>query len=352
MTREESILEILKTIKYPGFSRDIVSFGMIKALSVQEDEVEITLAIGSEKEHVIKELVRKIQETLKSKGDFKSVRLSFDAPRSAGNTPAPNQNDPSSATPRKLPGVKHVIAVASGKGGVGKSTVAVNLAASLSLGRKVGILDLDIYGPSLPMVVGIGETPKVTSEKKIIPLKKYGMQLMSFGFISGNSAPTIWRGPLVARMTEQFFEDVLWEDLDYLILDLPPGTGDVQLTLVQKFSLSGAVIVTTPQKLAVLDVKKGADMFRKVNVPVLGIVENMTHFLCPKCNEITEIFPGRGGQDESQRLDVPLLGKIYLTPEIALSTDTGHPYVLQYPESPISAIYSKIKDQILQLVEG
>ncbi len=351
MPQEERLLKILRKIKYPGFSRDIVSFGMIKSLAVQDDEVQIILAVGSEKEQVKKELLKTIREALESAGGYKEVKISFDAPRPADSTPAAKQNA-ASAGPRTLPGVKYIIAVASGKGGVGKSTVAVNLAASLSRNRKVGLLDLDIYGPSLPMVVGISETPKVTSDQKIIPIEKYGMQLMSFGFISGNTAPTIWRGPLVARMTEQFFEDVIWRGLDYLILDLPPGTGDVQLTLVQKFALSGAVIVTTPQKLAVLDVKKGADMFRKVNVPVLGIVENMTHFLCPECNAVTEIFPGRGGQDESQRLEVPLLGRIYLTPEIALSADAGYPYVLQNPKSPITAVYHEIKDQILQQVEG
>ncbi len=351
MLQKDSILEILKKINYPGFSRDIVSFGMIKELSISEDNVKLTLAVGSEKENVKKELESNIITALGKINEISSVSISFETPQPAGSS-STKQTNPSPMNPKKLSGVKHIIAVASGKGGVGKSTVAINLAASLSRDRKVGILDLDIYGPSLPMLVDVAETPKITSEQKIIPIEKYGLQLMSFGFISGNSAPTIWRGPLVARMTEQFFEDVIWEGLDYLILDLPPGTGDVQLTLVQKFALSGAVIVTTPQDLAVLDVKKGADMFRKVNIPVLGIIENMTHFLCPHCNEISKIFPGKGGEDESKRLDVPLLGQIYLTPEIALSADSGHPYVLKYPESPITAIYEKIKLQLLNHVEG
>ncbi len=173
--------------------------------------------------------------------------------------------------------IKHIIAVASGKGGVGKSTVAANLAAALKQrGNKVGLLDLDIYGPSLPIILGIHEMPHITSDRKLIPLEQYGMKIMSFGFISGNDAPVIWRGPMVAKMTEQFFSDVEWGELDYLICDLPPGTGDVQLTLTQQLDISGAVIVTTPQDIALADVRKGADMFRKVEAQVLGVVENMS----------------------------------------------------------------------------
>jgi ATP-binding protein involved in chromosome partitioning len=241
--------------------------------------------------------------------------------------------------------------VASGKGGVGKSTVAVNLASEFSKNHKVGILDLDIYGPSLPMIIGANEQPKITPEQKLIPVEKFGMKLMSFGFINSQNAPAIWRGPMVAKLTTQFFDDVIWGELDYLILDLPPGTGDIQLTLVQKLAITGAIIITTPQDLALLDVKKGADMFNKVNTPVLGVVENMTHFLCPHCEEITEVFPGSGGESESNRLDVPLLAQIYMSPEIALSADSGEPYVFKYTDSPITQIYSSMVDKITTLVK-
>jgi len=178
------------------------------------------------------------------------------------------------------------------------------------------------------------------------------MRFMSFGFINSENAPAVWRGPMVSRMTQQFFEDVQWGELDYLILDLPPGTGDIQLTLVQKLALTGAVMVTTPQELALLDVKKGADMFGKVNTPVVGVIENMTHFLCPHCNESSRIFPGNGGGEESRRLGVPLLGQIYLSPEIAQSADIGDPYVLNYKDSPITAEYMKIANHIVELVEN
>ena len=216
----------------------------------------------------------------------------------------------------------------------------------------MGVLDLDIYGPSLPMLVDLHGQPEMTAEKKLIPLEKFNMRLMSFGFINSENAPAVWRGPMVSRMTQQFFEDVEWGELDYLILDLPPGTGDIQLTLVQKLTLTGAVMVTTPQELALLDVKKGADMFGKVNTPVMGVIENMTHFLCPHCNESSRIFPGNGGEEESRRLGVPLLGQIYLSPEIAQSADSGNPYVLNCKDSPITAEYMKIANHIVELAEN
>ena len=212
---------------------------------------------------------------------------------------------------------KEIIAVASAKGGVGKSTVSVNLAASLAQNYKVGLLDLDIYGPSLPMTVGVDTQPKISEEGKIHPIERYNMKLMSFGFISGNNSPAIWRGPMVARMTSQFFDDVLWGELDYLILDLPPGTGDIQLTLVQKIALTGALIVTTPQDLAILDVKKGADMFQKVNTPVIGIVENMTEFICPDTQKSYKIFKGNGAKLLSEKLEVPILAKIPIYPNLS-----------------------------------
>ena len=227
----------------------------------------------------------------------------------------------------------------------------MNLAATISKNYRVGLLDLDIYGPSLPMLIGINTQPQMTEDKKLIPIEKYNMHFMSFGFINSQNSPTIWRGPMVSRMTQQFFEDVQWGNLDFLILDLPPGTGDIQLTLVQKLALTGAIIVTTPQKLALLDVKKGADMFNKVNTPVIGVVENMTHFICPHCDEITKIFPGDGGAEESARLDVPLLGRIYLNPEITDSTEEGIPYVLKHIDSPITNEYDKIASQIYDIVE-
>ena len=368
MTKNQ-VLKILSQINYPGFNRDIVSFGLIDDISVSDDNVQITLKFSAEKSKR-EEMKKRVREELESLGKFKNVNIVMTgATQSMGNI----------AQPMKPEKVKNIIAVASGKGGVGKSTVAANIACSFSRkGYKVGLLDLDIYGPSLPIILGINESPQITQDKKLIPLNWNGLKVLSFGFISGNDSPAIWRGPLVARMTEQFFRDVLWGDLDYLILDLPPGTGDVQLTLTQKIQISGAVIVTTPQDIALSDVRKGADMFRKVNTPVLGVIENMsgltllgtvfdsennpvksgtvkmdnkdsTHIDIDEKGVFTvtiDLFKKGGGERESQRLGVPLLGKIPLSQAIMDSTDSGEPITFSLPDTPDSKIFSDI---VLQL---
>ena len=339
------IENILRNINYPGFSRDIISFGMVKDISILDEIIIISLHINSDNESALKQLSSEIKTKI---GEFskKDVQIDIKIPTQQAANVAQGQD---AMNQQSIRNVKNTIAIASGKGGVGKSTVAINLASQLSKNFKVGVLDLDIYGPSLPMLIGENKQPEMTEDKKLIPIEKYNMQLMSFGFINNQNAPTVWRGPMVSRMVQQFFDDVAWGELDFLILDLPPGTGDIQLTLVQKLALTGAIIVTTPQELALLDVKKGADMFEKVNTPVIGVVENMTHFLCPHCNESSKIFPGTGGEDESARLNVPLLGKIYMSPELASSADQGLPYVLNHDSSPITDEYKKIASHLAKL---
>ena len=342
---QEHVSNLLKSINYPGFSRDIVSFGIVKGIQVSENKISVNLGIATQNQEHIKSIRDDIERVLTSETGITDIQVDFDV--------QPVKQAPTNGAPmgqQPIPGVKYVIAIASGKGGVGKSTVAINLAAELSKKYKVGVLDLDIYGPSLPMVIGSNEQPKITAEQKLIPIEKFGMKFMSFGFINSDNAATIWRGPMVAKLTTQFFDDVIWGELDYLILDLPPGTGDIQLTLVQRLALTGAIIVTTPQDLALIDVKKGADMFKKVNTPVLGVVENMSHYLCPHCNKESEIFPGSGGASESKRLEVPLLAQIYMTPEIASSTDSGEPYVFKYTDSPITKMYRSMAEKITELV--
>jgi ATP-binding protein involved in chromosome partitioning len=342
---QEHVSNLLKSINYPGFSRDIVSFGIVKGIQVSENKISVNLAIATQNQEHIKSIRDDIERVLTSETGITDIQVEFEV--------QPVKQAPTNGAPmgqQPIPGVKYVIAVASGKGGVGKSTVAINLAAELSKKYKVGVLDLDIYGPSLPMVIGSNEQPKITAEQKLIPIEKFGMKFMSFGFINSDNAATIWRGPMVAKLTTQFFDDVIWGELDYLILDLPPGTGDIQLTLVQRLALTGAIIVTTPQDLALIDVKKGADMFKKVNTPVLGVVENMSHYLCPHCNKESEIFPGSGGASESKRLEVPLLAQIYMTPEIASSTDSGEPYVFKYTDSPITKMFTSMAEKITELV--
>ena len=373
---EDKVKEILGSINYPGFNRDIISFGMVSAVDVKSNEVTISLSITSQNDEKKKILVSDIKKKLGEHFSFVYVSVEEKSP----NTPSPG-GEASSPEP-VLPNVKHVIAIASGKGGVGKSTVASNIACGLyAKGYKVGLLDLDIYGPSLPITLGINEQPEMTTNKKLVPLDRFGMKVMSFGFISGNDTPVIWRGPLVSRMTEQFFKDVEWGQLDYLILDLPPGTGDVQLTLTQKLRMSGAIIVTTPQDIALSDVRKGADMFRKVKTPILGVVENMSGLFINgivkdsngntvnggtistdigsdyqiqndgKFELSLDLFKKGGGLAESERLDIPLLGQIPISNDIVSATDNGEPLIRLNPEHKASKIYMSIVDKMASILD-
>ena len=365
---KEEILNLLKKISYPGFSRDIVSFGMVNDILVDQNKVQITLKIKSDNQVKKDAVVAEIKSVLNEKTSFDEISILFDSSEKVAQQPQTVQG------PSTLAGIKHIIAVSSGKGGVGKSTVAANLALSIrNMGLKVGLLDLDIYGPSLPMILGLDEQPELNKDRKLIPLDHLDMKVMSFGFISGNQSPTIWRGPLVARMTEQFFYDVVWGELDYLILDLPPGTGDIQLTLTQKLKMDGALIVTTPQDIALADVKKGADMFRKVKTPVLGVIENMSGlFLEGKLNEGSDLtiegqkvtprddgsftirmdlFKNGGGKTESDRLGVPLLGQIPISQDIMETTDSGKPIVELHPNSHPSKLYKEIAENVIDQVD-
>ena len=376
--KKSEVLELLKTIKYPGFSRDIVSFGIIDKIEIVEKIISIELKIPTQNEDVKREIIDNVQQNLEAVAQFDEIKIDSKSDDSKSEVKQQPAQQPVQQRVQLNGDIKHIIAVASGKGGVGKSTVAANLAAALKQkGNKVGLLDLDIYGPSLPIILGIHDMPHVTPDRKLIPLEHYGMKIMSFGFISGNDAPVIWRGPMVAKMTEQFFSDVEWGELDYLICDLPPGTGDVQLTLTQQLNISGALIVTTPQDIALADVRKGADMFRKVDASVLGVVENMSGLIIEgkaiasngkpaqikidiagketvetdkngKFSIRYDIFKRGGGEAESKRLGVPLLGVIPISEEIVDSTDSGEPIVLSNPRSPISKIYDSMAEKVIE----
>ena len=378
--KKSEVLTLLQAIQYPGFSRDIVSFGMVKNVDVSKDTVAIELTIKTQNDEKKQTVVDEIKNNLSQYFKQVDIKIIDDGPHQ-GSPP----QSPQSPVQQKfnLDHIKNVIAVASGKGGVGKSTVAANIALALKEKKyTVGLLDLDIYGPSLPIILGFNESPKMTQDRKIVPFDQYGLKVMSVGFISGNETPVIWRGPLVSRMTEQFFSDVTWGKLDFLILDLPPGTGDIQLTLTQKLRMAGAVIVTTPQDIALADVRKGADMFRKVQTPILGVVENMSGLQLKGTiktadgiaqNNLRMVFQGidqevntdeegnfsfpidlfksGGGAEESERLGVPLLGKIPISMEVMSATDGGKPIILSNPQSTVSEIFRDITENIIsQLV--
>jgi ATP-binding protein involved in chromosome partitioning len=248
--------------------------------------------------------------------------------------------------------VQHVIAVASGKGGVGKSTVSVNLALALAAtGAKVGLMDADVYGPSMAMMLGLEHPPEVTQTQQIIPLKKHGLEVISMGVLSTPNSPIVWRGPMVSNLIQQFLSTVKWSVLDYLIIDLPPGTGDVQLTLTQNAPLSGAVIVTTPQDISLLDARKGLMMFDQVHVPVLGVVENMSTFVCGHCQKSTDIFGSGGGNKISQFFGVPFIGQIPLDPRIVQGGDTGTPLFLEHPDSEPAKAFRKIAQNMVTELE-
>jgi ATP-binding protein involved in chromosome partitioning len=250
-----------------------------------------------------------------------------------------------------LPGIAEIVAVSSTKGGVGKSTVSVNLACALvGRGRRVGLLDADVYGPSLPTMLGLSGRPQVVEQNKVMPLQKYGLRAMSMGFFLDDTSPVIWRGPLVTGLLRQFLKDVQWGELDVLVIDLPPGTGDAQLTLVQQVPVSGGVVVTTPQAVSVLDVERGISMFNQVNTPVLGVVENMSFFECPKCGNHDEIFGSGGAARIEQTFGIPVLGRIPLVVDVRASGDAGVPLVVGQPDHPISRIYREIADKVMEAV--
>jgi ATP-binding protein involved in chromosome partitioning len=335
------VLRALRSVRYPGYSRDIVSFGLVREIVVHGSRVVVRLDLGSPSPDVAGRIESEVRAALGSIAGVDSVDLTVAASPAA---PAPAEND------MVLPAtVRHTVAVASGKGGVGKSTVAVNLAVALArAGSRTGLLDADVYGPSIPLMMGVNERPRLDeSGDRIVPFERYGVRFMSLGFFVEPDSAVIWRGPMVMKALEQLLRDVAWGELDVLVVDLPPGTGDAQLTLSQKVRLSGSVIVTTPQRVALADAIKGVAMFRKVGVPVFGIVENMSYFACPHCHTRTEIFGHGGARHQAERLGVPFLGEIPIDPVVCQGGDAGSPIVALQTDSESATAFLAVASHVL-----
>ena len=340
----ENVQTVLRSIINPDTKIDLISSGSIKNLSVSDNNIQLEVVLGYPAKSQFQAIQDLVIAALKKIADVKNIQVTVSSNIVAHTV---------QRGVKLLPGVKNIIAVASGKGGVGKSTTAANLALALSAeGARVGILDADIYGPSLPMMLGINGRPETKEENTIEPMEGHGLQASSIGFLVDQDSPMVWRGPMVTSALEQLLRQTRWRDLDYLIVDMPPGTGDIQLTLSQKVPVTGAVIVTTPQDIALLDARKGLKMFEKVGVPIIGIVENMSTYICPSCGHEEHVFGSGGGQKMCSDYGVDFLGSLPLNLSIREQSDAGCPTVVAEPNGAISQVYKQIARQVAIRIAG
>lgn len=343
---KDGVLAALRGVVDPNVGKDIVTLGLVEGLTVEAGQVAFTLQFTGEQPPLARaEIHNRARKAVQALPGVSDVKATIGSRPTGGHGAGHAQGHGHGAAPAGadlIPEVKHTIAVSSGKGGVGKSTVAVNLALALhGDGAEVGIVDVDVYGPNVPLMIGARGRPAMVANR-IVPVQAYGVKVMSIGFFVKEGDPVIWRGPMIHSAVQQFLKDVEWGPLDYLIFDMPPGTGDAQLSLSQAVPLSGAVMVTTPQDVSLLDVRKGLQMFRKMNVPILGIVENMAGFACPHCGHDTPIFGEGGGAKLAHEFEVPVLGSIPIDLETRIGGDTGEPIVVARPSSPQAAAFRRV----------
>src|SRR5262245_45384557 len=338
MPTPQELLEHLKTVQYPGFTRDIVSFGLVRDIEVSSAGITVKLAPSTAREEVIREIEAGVRAALSQVPGVGPVTILRE------EAPAATRR----RGPEGIPGVRSIVAIASGKGGVGKSTVATNVALALAaLGSRVGLMDADVYGPSIPLMLGIDEKARAGEGQRLQPVERHGLAVISMGMFVGEGTPIIWRGPMLTKLIVEFLRNCDWGDLDVLVMDLPPGTGDVQLTLTQQVPITGGVIVTTPQDVALADVRRGIEMFRQMHAPVLGVIENMSYHLCPGCGARADLFGHGGGAALAQQLGVPFLGEVPLARSLREGADWGLPIVAAAPSSPQSRAFHEIAERIL-----
>jgi ATP-binding protein involved in chromosome partitioning len=340
----QAVLDALAAVKDPDLHRDIVSLGFVKDLKLDGGRVSFTIELTTPACPVKDQMRDQARAAVLSVSGVSSVDVQMTA-RVREATLADGARQP-------VPGVKNIIAVGAGKGGVGKTTVAVNLAIALAkCGGRVGLMDGDVYGPNVPIMLGL-KTQLVTDGQRIVPAEQYGLQVISMGFLTGDDAPIIWRGPMLHGVVQQFFREVRWVDLDYLVVDMPPGTGDVALSLSQTVPVAGAIVVTTPQQVSLADSRRAVAMYKKLNIPPLGIIENMSYYVCTNCGHRADIFGHGGARREAERLGAEFLGEIPLDIEIRETSDSGAPIVISKPDSPHAKAYRRIAERIWKKVSG
>jgi ATP-binding protein involved in chromosome partitioning len=367
---KEEVLAKLKSVKGPDLEGNIVDLGLVSEIFIADDKVYFSLTVPAARAQELEPLREAAERASKTIPGVKGAMVALTASKEPGSTPPPPRpaaqaaahahapakpaqpGQPQGKPKTDVPGIATIIAVASGKGGVGKSTTSVNLALGLqATGLRVGILDADIYGPSMPRLLGISGRPEQLEGRVLKPMENYGLKVMSMGFLVDEDTAMIWRGPMVISALNQMLREVAWGELDVLVVDMPPGTGDAQLTMAQNVPLAGAVIVSTPQDLALIDARKGLNMFNKVNVPVLGIVENMSYFICPDCGGRHDIFGHGGARDEADRIGVPFLGEVPLAMPIRETSDAGRPVVATAADGPHAKVYLEIAARVRARLE-